>query len=104
MYRNLISIRTPCIRLSYYNIETLQGYGNGTSRVAVLQDLGWPTLAERREIHKLSLLFKIYNNLAPQYLVDLLLEDNRSYIMPLRHTYQSQFLCRTLKLQKRYCF
>ena len=87
-------------RFQYQAGLVCSGALHGTSRVAVLQDLGWPTLAERREIYKLSLMFKIYNNLAPQYLVDLLLEDNRSHIMPLCHTYQSQVLCSTLKLQK----
>ena len=86
-------------RFQYQAGLVCSGALHGTSRVAVLQHLGWPALAERRQIHKLSLLFKIYNNLAPQYLVDLLPEDTRSHTMPLRHTYQSQFLCCTLKLQ-----
>jgi hypothetical protein len=42
-----------------------------TSHVRLLEELGWPTLSTRRKHHRLNLMFKIQNNLAPKYLTDL---------------------------------
>lgn len=39
-----------------------------TSTDSLLADLGWQPLRIRREIHKLSLFYKIYNSLTPFYL------------------------------------
>ena len=39
-----------------------------TSRQRLMCELGWEELKTRRAIHKLTLYFKIVNNLTPQYL------------------------------------
>ena len=36
------------------------------------EDIGWHDLSTRRKIHRLRWFYKILNNLAPQYLVDIL--------------------------------
>ena len=43
-----------------------------TSRQRLMCELGWEELKTRRAIHKLTLYFKIVNNLTPQYLRDFL--------------------------------
>ena len=39
-----------------------------TSNDSLLAELGWQPLRTRRQIHKLSLFYKIYNSLTPEYL------------------------------------
>ena len=41
----------------------------------LLSELGWPSLMTRRKDAKLSLMFKILNNLCPSYLLDDLVES-----------------------------
>ena len=36
----------------------------------IMKELGWPLLSKRREYYKLTQMFKIMNNLVPQYLID----------------------------------
>ena len=43
-----------------------------TSHEKLLQELGWPTLSERRNYAQLIMLYKMNNNLVPQYLSSLL--------------------------------
>ena len=42
------------------------------SKRALYYETGWETLAERRKIRKLCLMYKIVNNDTPTYLYDLL--------------------------------
>ncbi len=42
-----------------------------TSHNSLLQELGWDTLATRRECHKLTYMYKIVNGLVPHYLQTL---------------------------------
>ncbi len=39
---------------------------------ALYDDLCWQTLPQRRMIHRLRLFYKIWNNLTPNYLMDLM--------------------------------
>jgi hypothetical protein len=74
----------------------------GTSSKSLLEELAWKELNIRRKVHKLSLFYKIVNNCAPTYLVELLpkLVNDRSYI-PLRTGNNiSQYRCRNEKLKK----
>ena len=59
----------------------------GTSRQRLMSELGWEELKTRRAIHKLTLYFKIVNNLTPQYLRDFLPPrvSERTYFS-LRHS------------------
>ena len=52
------------------------GCWKGTSRLKLLKELGWETLAERRNFHRLSLYFKIKANDAPPYLNQYVLQSN----------------------------
>ena len=42
-----------------------------TPRHLLLNELGWPTLARRRQYYKLILFYKMANRLTPAYLSDL---------------------------------
>ena len=57
------------------------------SNIAKLfEDTGWLTLKERRDKNMLTMLYKIKNNLAPNYLHDLLPPETREYTTHnLRH-------------------
>lgn len=44
------------------------GCWKGTSRLKLLNELGWELLSERRRFHRLSLYYKIKNKDAPEYL------------------------------------
>ena len=43
----------------------------GTSREGLLNEVAWVKLKERRTYHKLNMIYKILNNLAPSYLQEL---------------------------------
>jgi hypothetical protein len=49
-------------------VITRQGYDVRSNEIR--KTLNWKTLAEMRDIHKLSMMYKILNNLAPNYLRD----------------------------------
>ena len=38
---------------------------------SMYEDLGWVSLSRRRLIHRLTLFYKITNNMTPQYLADI---------------------------------
>ena len=71
-------------------IETVQynaalaitGCVRGTSREKLYSELGFTSVYDRRRFHKLSLYYKILNNLTPEYL-RILIPDSirRSYAM-----------------------
>ena len=44
------------------------GAKRGTSTNAIFQELGWPTLRSRRNIHKMCKMYNIVNNAVPAYL------------------------------------
>ena len=52
--------------------KIVTGAMKGTSRQRLMCELGWEELKTRRAIHKLTLYFKIVNNLTQQYLRDFL--------------------------------
>jgi hypothetical protein len=39
---------------------------------SIYKETGWDKLKVRREVKNLTLFYKIYNNLAPEYLSDLI--------------------------------
>ena len=43
----------------------------GTNRLSMLQELSWDLLKTRRQIHKVSIFYKMTNNLLPNYLSSL---------------------------------
>ena len=82
-----------------------------TSRNNLLQELGWKTLADRRQIHKLTHYYKMTNQLVPSYLHSIVpgrvgdvsrypLRNarNRSLIASRTSKYKSSFLPSTTVL------
>jgi hypothetical protein len=74
----------------------------------LLSDLKWETLAERRKKHKLILFYKMYNNITPSYLSNLIpVSSQTTYSLrnasdiPVIHCrtqgYQSSFLPSTVR-------
>ena len=58
------------IQLAAARIVT--GVRRGTSHSALVKETGWQTLQQHRDLHKLIMLYKILNNLAPNYLQELM--------------------------------
>jgi hypothetical protein len=48
------------------------GFPSYASIASIYKETGWDKLKVRREVNNLTLLCKIYNNLAPEYLCDLI--------------------------------
>ena len=79
-----------------------------TSHIRLLQELGWPTLANRRKYFKLILFYKMTHDLTPPYLSNLLPLPNfgraTRHSRPIRTIqcrtirYDSSFLPDTIKL------
>ena len=60
--RNLLEdLQIECARL-------VTGAMKGTNRVCLLRDASWTELSDRRKMHKLCLMYKMVNKLAPSYL------------------------------------
>ena len=48
----------------------VSGAWKGTSTTKVYEELGWEWLSQRRWYRRMSVFFKIINNLSPKYLTD----------------------------------
>ena len=48
------------------------GFPSYASIASIYKETGWDKLKVRREVKNLTLFYKIYNNLAPEYLSDLI--------------------------------
>ena len=62
---------TECDLLESLQIEATRvvtGAMKGINRESLLVDIAWPTLKYRRNVHKLCMMYRLRNNLAPQYL------------------------------------
>ncbi|MFZ2538982.1 MAG: hypothetical protein WAX04_08775 [Oscillospiraceae bacterium] len=73
-----------------------------TETSSLLADLGWQRLCDRRSSAKLILMYKILNNLTPDYLRnDLPLINNVTLSLNLRNSWQIRApRCRTTKFKK----
>ena len=58
-------------QLQYEAARLVTGAIKGTSRESLLNQVAWVKLKERRSYHKLKMIYKILNNLAPSYLLQL---------------------------------
>ena len=58
-------------QLQYEAARLVTGAIKGTSRERLLNEVAWVKLKERRTYHKLNMIYKILNNLAPSYLQEL---------------------------------
>ena len=78
---------TLCTSQNYLmnRLETMQytaalaitGTWKGTSREKIYKELGWESLSDRRWYRRLTLFFKIFNGLTPNYLTSLLPETQQ---------------------------
>ena len=62
-------------RLEKKQIEAARivcGFPSYASIASIYKETGWDKLKVRREVNNLTLLYKIYNNLTPEYLSDLI--------------------------------
>jgi hypothetical protein len=60
---------------TFYEIEAARivcGFPSYASIASIYKETGWDKLKVRREVKNLTLFYKIYNNLAPEYLSDLI--------------------------------
>ena len=91
----------------------ITGIRCNTSKSNLYKELGWDTLSSRRENHKLTLMFKILNNLTPDYMNNMLegcmpiqhnynLRNPNSYRIPILRTvsYYNSFVPSTISLWK----
>ena len=58
-------------RIQYNAAKTVSGAMHTTSYEKLLKELGWESLATRRQIHRLVLYFKMMRSLVPPYLCEL---------------------------------
>ena len=61
---SLEDLQIECARL-------VAGAMKGTNRVCLLRDASWTELSDRRKMHKLCLMYKMVNKLAPSYLCNI---------------------------------
>ena len=60
--------------IQYQAALAVSGCWNKTSREKLYAELGWESLADRRKFHRLTLYYKIKNNIAPNYLNEHVLQ------------------------------
>ena len=58
-------------QLQYEAVRLVTGAIKGTSRESLLNEVAWVKLKETRSYHKLKMIYKILNNLALSYLLQL---------------------------------
>ena len=63
-------------RVQYKAAHIFSGCWQGTSRVKLCEKLGWESLSDRRWTRRLTIFYKIYNGLAPTYLLDHIPQRN----------------------------
>ena len=54
------------------------GCWRGTSHLRLYNELGWESMADRRNFHRLTMYYKIKSDLAPDYLKSYILESPHS--------------------------
>ena len=57
----------------------ITGTWKGTNTDKLYEELGWESLHQRRVFRRLTMFYKIYNNLTPTYLKTPLVESNCTY-------------------------
>ena len=65
-------------RIQYKAALIATGCWQGTSRDKLYEELGWESLSDRRWLRRLTLFYKITNDLAPSYLSDHIPERNET--------------------------
>ena len=58
--------------VQYEAARLVTGAIKGTNRQSLLDELCWDSLKSKRHIHKISLFYKMMNNLVPNYLSSLI--------------------------------
>ena len=73
-----------------------------TETKTLFRELGWMTLSDRREIHQLTLFFKIINRFTPKYLYNLLPPVQHNVVNTRQNPHSTPYKCRTEKFKKTY--
>ena len=88
--------------IQYEAARLVTGAIKGTNRQSLLEELGWVPLKTRRYVHKISMFYKMMNNLVPNYLSSLIpcqVSNRTTY--PLRNSDDVSLLsCSTSRFQK----
>jgi hypothetical protein len=58
--------------IQYESAKLVTGAVKGTSARALMNELAWEKLSDRRKMHKLAYFFKIIKHISPLYLIELL--------------------------------
>ena len=97
-------------RVQYKAAFFVSGCWQGTSREKLYDELGWESLSDRRWARRLTIFYKIHNDLAPSYLTDHIPRRNiidfhlrnRNENPPLSRTqrYENSFFPYTIKSWK----
>ena len=92
-------------KLEQVHIDAMRLVTGATAKsniVKLYEDTAWQSLKDRRDNNMLIMLFKIKNNLAPNYLYELLPPENREYTTyNLRHGNNIVLPCTRLESFKR---
>ena len=73
--------------VQYQAALIVTGCWKGTSRDKLYAELGWESLKNRRHFRRLSLYYKIKNNLAPKYLVSLARPYDQNHTTRFNNSY-----------------
>ena len=98
------------IKLDSLEVEAMRSVTGATlgSNIANLyRDTGWVPLHDRRDIHSLCLLYKLFRGEGPSYLRDLLppeVGERNNYRYPLRNTNDADIPFTSLDIFKRSFF
>ena len=86
-------------QVQYHAALAISGCWKGSSQNNLYEELGWESLSDRRWSRRLIQLYKIHNNLTPDYLLEsvptLRVSSNRNNNA---HIYQ-EFMCNTSRYQ-----
>ena len=82
-------------KIQYQAALAVSGCWQGSNRNKLYEQLGWESLSDRRWHRRLSQLYKIYNNLTPNYLRENLPEIRQYHVLN-NFTFQPE-ICRTAK-------
>ena len=83
----------------YHAALAVSGAWKGTNTSKLYEELGWESLSDRRWMRRLLHFYKIFNNLTPSYLKDIITMTRPLLYGIRRENVLNQFVCRTSKFQ-----
>ena len=83
--------------VQYSAALAITGAWRGTSRQKLYAELGWESLSSRRWSRRLTLFYKIVNNLAPDYTMDPIPQLHQSHYSHCKRDVAGRIMARTAK-------